>query len=480
MFSSGELVTHIKEWKSFFPFLLFKKLTNILIYFICYLKFYPTITTEMKTNQEIIDEFSNTQKSPEDVQENCAFDGAMMALVPIADAAHLVHGPSGCIGTFLGNQNNFSDNSVHKIRFTTDMEESDIIFGGAKKLYKAIIEVQRRYNPTAIFVYSTCVSAMIGDDINGTCLDATEQLKIQVIPVDSPGFIGSKKSGTRLVSDILLEYVIGTAEPESTTEYDINLIGDNYETGGAIEYIQSLLKKVGIRVLTKITGNTSYKELCYAHRAKLNVIISSKALLKMAKKMETRFGIPYIEESFFSIEEINNCLRSIAAKLDSDLEERTEELIAEENNILNYQLNFHRSQFSNKRIILDIVNAKSWSIVSVAFFLDIDIIPIVSQKITQEDKARIQKLLGQNAIIIEQGNSSKIIEIIKENKADMLITRARYQYTAMMAQIPFLDINQENHRIYAGYAGILDAAQELYAAFKSPVWQQIRKPAIWE
>ncbi len=60
-----------------------------------------------------------------------------------------------------------------------------------------------------------------------------------------------------------------------------------------------------------------------------------------------------------------------------------------------------------------------------------------------------------------------------------MITRARYQYAAIMAQIPFLDINQERH-IYTGYAGILKAAQELYAALNSPVWQQIRQPAIWQ
>jgi nitrogenase molybdenum-cofactor synthesis protein NifE len=52
--------------------------------------------------------------------------------------------------------------------------------------------------------------------------------------------------------------------------------------------------------------------MTYAHRAKLNVMICSKALINLAHKMEERYGIPYIEESFYGVEDMNNCLRHIA------------------------------------------------------------------------------------------------------------------------------------------------------------------------
>ncbi len=124
----------------------------------------------MKTSPEEINDQSSEQESkvenksgtlpiqPES-QEDCAFDGAMITLVPITDAAHLIHGPSGCINKSWGSRGSLSSGSVmHKVRFTTDMEESDIIFGGAKKVQKAILELVRRYKPSAVFVYSTCVS----------------------------------------------------------------------------------------------------------------------------------------------------------------------------------------------------------------------------------------------------------------------------------------------------------------------------------
>lgn len=427
----------------------------------------------MEASHDKIESFSDGQKSLfKRNQQDCAFDGAMMALVPIADAAHLVHGSSGCVGSFLSGSNNAA--ILNKIRFTTDMEESDIIFGGAKKLHKAILEVHRRYNPKAIFVYSTCVSAMIGDDINGAAHDAAEELGIPVIPVDSPGFVGNKNSGIRLAGDILLEHVIGTVEPEFTTNYDINLIGDSFDDG-AVE-IESLLEKIGIRVLALIAGNSQYKQIAQAHRAKLNVVISSKPLLKLAKQMSKRYGIDYIEESLHSLEEINNCLRNVALKLDADLQERTEKLIATQTNNLNYQLDLYRSHIKKKKIIIDVTSG-NLSIISIAKILNLDIIPI-AEELDEQDKAKITQLLNQEVIILNKGNEkNQIIQIIQDREVDMLVAPLNYQSIAIQTQIPFLN----NHRqsTYAGYTGIIKAAQELYTAFNSTVWKQLNTSAPW-
>jgi len=444
----------------------------------------------MKTSKEEINDQPNKSTSEnkdksctqlsswEDAQEDCAFDGAMITLVPITDAAHLVHGPNGCIGNYWGGRDSLSSGSlIYKTCFTTDMDESDIIFGSAKKLYRAILELQRRYKPTAIFVYSTCVSALIGDDINGACKAAAETTGTPIIPVDSPGFVGHRNQGIRLAGEALLEHVIGTAEPDHTTIYDINLIGE-YNIAGDIWNILPLLEKLGIRVLAKITGDARYEEICYAHRAKLNVVNSSaKAMLKMAKQMEERFEIPYIIESFHGVENINHCLTNIAAKLGNlDLKSRTENLIFEETAALNNQLAPYRIGLQGKRILLDIGNLNSWAIISATQYLGMVVIATNTKKISQEERTRIQSLLGENNNILE----TEIIQIINEFKPDMLIASNSYQATAMKAEIPFLDINQERKYPYASYAGIVGVAQELYATLYSPVWEQVRRTAPWD
>ncbi|MEP0894661.1 nitrogenase iron-molybdenum cofactor biosynthesis protein NifE [Leptolyngbya sp. FACHB-1624] len=418
---------------------------------------------------------------PGAAQGGCAFDGAMIALVPIADVAHLVHGPIACAGNSWGSRGSLSSGeTLYKMGFTTDITENDVIFGGEKRLYKAIAEVQQRYQPAAVFVYSTCVTALIGDDLDAVCQKAAEKFGVPVVPVNSPGFVGSKNLGNRIGGESLLDYVVGTGEPEYTTPYDINLIGE-YNIAGEMWGVLPLLEKLGIRVLAKITGDARYKEITYAHRAKLNVMICSKALINMGRKMEERYGIPYIEESFYGIADMNRCLRNIAAKIgDANLQERVELLIADETAKLDEALAPYRARLKGKRVVLYTGGVKSWSIISAAKDLGMEVMATSTKKSTEEDKSKIKELLGKDGIMLEKGNAQELLRVIAQTKADMLIAGGRNQYTALKARIPFLDINQERHHPYAGYVGMIEMAREIDEALHSPVWQQVRQPAPWE
>ncbi|NJM97263.1 MAG: nitrogenase iron-molybdenum cofactor biosynthesis protein NifE [Phormidesmis sp. RL_2_1] len=418
---------------------------------------------------------------PGAAQGGCAFDGASIALVPITDVAHLVHGPIACSGNSWGSRGSLSSGPmIYKMGFTTDLSENDIIFGGEKKLYKAIHEVKERYSPAAVFVYLTCVTALIGDDLDAVCQAASEKFDLPVVPVTSPGFVGSKNLGNRIGGEALLEYVVGTREPERTTPYDINLIGE-YNIAGEMWGVLPLLEKLGIRVLSKITGDARYHDVACAHRAKLNVMICSKALINMAHKMEERYGIPYIEESIYGVEDVNRLLRNVTAKLgDADLQARAEDLIKAETAQLDQVLAPYRQRLKGKRIVLYTGGVKSWSIISAANDLGIEVVATSSKKSTEEDKARIKKLLGKDGIMMEKGSAKKLLEVIAKTKADMLIAGGRNQYTALKARIPFLDINQERHHPYAGYVGMVEMAKELDGALYSPIWQQVRSPAPWQ
>lgn len=418
---------------------------------------------------------------PGAAQGGCAFDGAMIALVPITDAAHLVHGPIACAGNSWGGRGSLSSGSLlYKMGFTTDLTENDIIFGGEKKLFKAILEVKERYSPAAVFVYSTCVTALIGDDLETVCQKAAEKIGTPVIPVNSPGFIGSKNLGNRVGGESLLDYVVGTREPEITTPYDINLIGE-YNIAGELWGVLPLFKKLGIRVLAQITGDGRYQDIACSHRAKLNVMICSKALINMARKMEERYGIPYIEESFYGVADMNRCLRNIAAKIgDANLQARVEALITAETAQLDQDLAPYRARLKGKRVVLYTGGVKSWSIISAAKDLGMEVCATSTKKSTEDDKARIRELLGQDGIMMEKGNAQELLRVIAQTKADMLIAGGRNQYTALKARIPFLDINQERHHPYAGYVGMVEMARELEEALYSPVWAQVRKPAPWD
>ena len=135
------------------------------------------------------------QLAPGAAAGGCAFDGAKIALQPITDVAHLVHGPIACEGNSWDNRGaKSSGSSLYRTGFTTDMNENDVIFGGEKRLYKSIKEILDKYDPPAVFVYQTCVPAMIGDDIDAVCKAASAKFGKPIIPVNSPGFVGPEES----------------------------------------------------------------------------------------------------------------------------------------------------------------------------------------------------------------------------------------------------------------------------------------------
>ena len=80
-------------------------------------------------------------------------------------------------------------------------------------------------------------------------------------------------------------------------------------------------------------------------------MICSKALINMAHKMEERYGIPYIEASIYGVEDMNNLLRNIAAKLgDVALQARVEAVIQAETEQLTADLAPYRQRLQESAL----------------------------------------------------------------------------------------------------------------------------------
>ena len=108
-----------------------------------------------------------------------------------------------------------------------------------------------------------------------------------------------------------------------------------------------------------------------------------------------------------------------------------------------------------------------------------EVVATGTKKSTEDDKARIRELMGQDAVMIDDGNPRALIKIVRDNKVDVLIAGGRNMYTALKARIPFLDINQEREFGYAGYTGMIELARQLVLTIESPVWAAVRQSAPW-
>jgi len=118
-------------------------------------------------------------------QRACVYCGARVVLNPITDAYHIVHGPIGCASYTWDIRGSLTSGAeTFRNSFSTDLRETDIVFGGAKKLTAAIDELMETAQPAPklIFVYATCIVGVIGDDVEAVCRAAEAKYGIRVIP----------------------------------------------------------------------------------------------------------------------------------------------------------------------------------------------------------------------------------------------------------------------------------------------------------
>lgn len=417
----------------------------------------------------------------------CVFDGAQIALLPIADVAHIVHGPIGCAGASWDNRGAASSGSaLYRFGMTTDLTEQDVIMGrGEKRLLHAIRQAIDEFSPAAVFVYATCVTAVIGDDVAAVCRAAEKLWNVPVIPVDSAGFYGNKNLGNRIAGETMIKHVIGTSEPAPAPEipgirvHDVNLIGE-YNIAGEFWNVAPLFDELGLRILGRLSGDARFHDVQCMHRAEVSMVVCAKALLNVARKLQERWSIPFFEGSFYGIADTSQTFRDIARLIgDPDLTRRTEALIAREEGRAAAALQPWRQRLHGKRVLLYTGGVKSWSIVSALQDLGMEVVATGTKKSTAEDKARIRDLMGEDARMINNGTARALLDSYKELRADILIAGGRNLYTALKARIPFLDINQEREFGYAGYAGMQDLARQLALSLESPVWEAVRRPAPW-
>lgn len=420
----------------------------------------------------------------------CSFDGAQIALLPIADVAHIVHGPIACAGSSWDNRGTRSSGpTLYKIGMTTDLSDTDVIMGrGEKRLFHAIKQAVETYHPAAVFIYNTCVTALIGDDVDAVCRAASERWGVPVIPVDCAGFYGTKNLGNRIAGEAMYKHVIGTREPDPVpasamrpglTTYDINLIGE-YNIAGEFWHVAPLFDELGLRILCTLSGDSRFHEVQTMHRAKVNMVVCAKALLNVARKLESDWGTPFFEGSFYGVADMSHALREFARLInDPVLTARTEAVIRREEAKAAAELVAWREKLQGKRVLLYTGGVKSWSIVSALQDLGMTVVATGTKKSTEEDKARIRELMGPDAKMIDDGSPKALLATYKEYQADILIAGGRNLYTALKARIPFLDINQEREFAYAGYSGMVELARQLALSINSPVWSAVRQAAPW-
>ncbi len=268
----------------------------------------------------------------------CTYAGCKGVIMgPTRDIVNITHGPIGCgFYSWLTRRNQTdagSDGENYMTYcFSTDMQEQDIIFGGEKKLKKAIREAYDLFHPKSIAVFATCPVGLIGDDIHSVTAEMKKELgDCNVYAFSCEGYKGvSQSAGHHIANNQVFRHIVGENDKEKPGEYRINLLGE-YNIGGDGFEIDRIFQECGITNLATFSGNSTYDQFASAHQADLNAVMCHRSINYVADMLETRYGIPWVKVNFIGAEATAKSLRKIARYFgDRKLIDRVEEVISEE------------------------------------------------------------------------------------------------------------------------------------------------------
>ena len=405
-------------------------------------------------------------------QRACVFCGSRVVLYPIADALHLIHGPIGCaVYTWDIRGALSSGPELHRLSFSTDLQELDVIFGGEKKLEKALNELIDLHKPKAAFVYSTCIVGIIGDDLEAVCRKVATEKNIPVLPVQSEGFKGNKREGYQAACNAMAR-LVGTGDTAGISKYSINILGD-FNLAGEIWVIRDYFEKIGVEVVANITGDGRIADIQRAHGASLNVVQCSGATMELADIMKERYSIPSIRVSYFGIEDMAEALYAVAGHFDDpELMENARRLVRDELQGLLPELTKYREALSGKKAAIYVGGAfKAFSLIKAFRLIGMDVVLVGAQTGTKEDYAELEAITDEGTIIVDDSNPLELSAFIKEKDVDLFVGGVKERPIAYKLGVAFCDHNHERKEMLAGFEGMINFAREVYGSVMSPVWR---------
>jgi nitrogenase molybdenum-iron protein alpha chain len=407
---------------------------------------------------------------------SCSANQVKNQLVSILDAAIVEHGPSGCSGDIPGR--NLCTRSGRKARglevrnvhyINTNLDEKDMIYGGGAKLERAIREAKRRFDPKAIFVTTTCASAIIGDDVEGICYSLEAEIGIPVMAVYCEGF-RTRVWATGFDASfhgILRKIVKPARQKQKDLVNIINFQGRDVFT--------PLLERLGLRPNYIVPYNT-VEQLERMSEAVATLQICNTLGSYLAAGLEEYFGVPEVKAPLpYGIPGTDAYLRELGRLTGKERE--VELLILEEKARVMPELEELRSKLKGKTAFVGAGPAHGHSLVAVLRELGLNLVgtcfwhhdPINDNRDPRSDSLpHVVKEYGDFPVNICNKQSFELVNMLKRTKPDIFLARHAGTIWASKLGIPSILMGDEHFGL--GYEGLINYGNLILDAITNPLF----------
>jgi nitrogenase molybdenum-iron protein alpha chain len=227
---------------------------------------------------------------------SCSNMCAVGQVIEIRDAAVIFHAPVGCQAISCGNlwlvgkvaeRRGLKNNA--KV-LGTDLNESDTILGAVDSLRQAVTETYERYKPAAVFIAASCVSGIIGEDMEAVANEASAELPVPVIVLHCEGFkSGIWASGFDAADHAVLTNIV---KPPREKRNFVNF--KNFRESARAD-IEEMFRRIGVDGVQFLYSTSTTEELSHLSEARATVCICSTLGSYMGNGLQQLYGVPYIQ-----------------------------------------------------------------------------------------------------------------------------------------------------------------------------------------
>jgi nitrogenase molybdenum-iron protein alpha chain len=225
---------------------------------------------------------------------------AIGQLLAIRDVAVIYHAPSGCCasaaGTAVLSQQIAAriGEANRSVLVGTDLDENDTVFGAIASLRKIALETFNTHHPRALFLASSCVSGVIGEDIDSLAGELREELGIPVESVHCEGFKSRIwASGFDAADHAVLR---GIVKPPKEKRPVINF--KNFFESHRPQ-IAEIFAELGVKPQF-LYMNSTVEELEHLSESLATVCVCGTLGTYLGNGLEELYGVPYVRTINFS------------------------------------------------------------------------------------------------------------------------------------------------------------------------------------
>ncbi len=403
----------------------------------------------------------------------CQQINSLAALMSLEDAVFISHSPQGCVGCTslasdmyrVGQAHRGVKNIKSARLIVTNLDQKDIILGGEAKLKEAVQLAEERYQPKLIFIFTSCASGIIGDDVDAIARELQPESTALIVPIHCDGFKSKIcASGFDAAFIAISKYILQGVKLKKE-EGLINLFAPtsiSYKDQLEIERILGLLNlKVNY-----IPFYSSLEKIKHIPAAIASTSICKVFADEFMKELEEDYDIPYSHTVMpIGVRNTDIWLKGIAALVGK--EEEANQFIEKEHQRILPQLAKIRERLQGKRVFICGGTGRSFAAAALIEDFGMELVGLETPTYDEDAQIDIEYLNGLHKdFVIDIANMQPFeqVNIVNRLKPDVFIGVPSWSARLGIPTTHVLDMKRPT----MGYDGILYLGNKIVEQISNP------------